>query len=141
MRQEQHPFRGGGAEPGEEVPQVERVPLPRHVPDVLHDHGVRPAAHLGEQPVPRLPVGGGSRDAGPERHLTLEIGERRPPVELFGPSTSPSLTGQDDQRRAPRTGHHAPPHRSCPMLVDSCTKAVITTCATLRLVCRSSFRR
>ncbi|MGH8622887.1 MAG: 3-keto-disaccharide hydrolase, partial [Burkholderiales bacterium] len=53
--------------------------------DFLHDDRVGARAELGKQPVAGLPVTGLVRNARPERHLLLDVGERRTPVEFHGP--------------------------------------------------------
>ena len=139
MRQEQHPLRRLRAEPREEIPQMQHLAVAQAMRDLLHDHRIRPGTQLGEKPVGFLLMTGFIGDPRAERHLPLDVGERRPSVEFDRALATPvSRTGLAPQRdtddHAPRTTHDARCHRICPTLVDNCTKAVITNCEVLRLV-------
>ncbi len=119
---------------------------------ILHDDGVRALAQPCQQPVGGLFVTAGSGDARAERHLRLDVAERPLPVES---PTAPPRTAAPPAPPAPapapglplaggrcgQQGYRQHSHRICPTLVLSWTNAVMTSCAVLRLICRSSFTR
>ena len=149
MREEQDPVGRMRTKPREEIAQAQICPFFRNPAELLHGDRVGPRAQRGQQPVAHLLVPGSVGDARPKRHLLLQVGERGRGIELStrlcAATSAPSASGtrlardeKQDQEVLEDGEGWSRIHRSCPMLVDSCTNAVITNCEILRFVWRSS---
>src|SRR4029077_8790660 len=83
MRQKQHPGCSGWVEPGDEVPERERVALGRDMGPRLYNQRVRPPAEQAVEPLGHLLVRLRARNARTERYLGLQVLERGRALELM----------------------------------------------------------
>src|SRR5205809_889619 len=142
-----HVSGGLRAKAGEKVPQPQRHALRRLLRERLDDHGIRSLTQLRGEPVAHLVMAGRIGNPRAKRHLLLDVRERGLAVELASGLGAVSCPGaclargekQDEEVVEDREGWSRY-HRSCPTLVESWTKAVITNCEILRFVWRSSLR-